>query len=962
LPTSIIDRGRVIDKISDIDIEGSSIVTLKLKTVKINEVFKSNVPCSVICSDSEGNTIKIIIFFKSSWLWQSIKANFLEGDVIVSGKVTADSFSKVTVDGRNKKYQIVNPDIVKPLSKFSQQTSSLAVEPVYPLTAGLSNTKLKKMIDEALKIAETELMTDWMNSTLLTANRWPTFLDSLKSLHAPKSLDCLKTSSKAYQRLAFDEILSLYLTQLSSKNESDGSVAERYRLAGERIITKELERVLPFSLTKSQRSAIDDIFEDVKSDKRMMRLVQGDVGSGKTVVAIMAMLRAVESGKQACLLAPTEILANQHYSTINSFLSLIKDVTTDFNSKSKGVARPCIARLITGSIKQKERDEILKSLKEGSVDIVVGTHSLLGEEVVDSLQNLGLAVIDEEQRFGVNQRDVLAKRCNVILTSATPIPRSLMLLLQDDYSISTLLEKPPAKRPIQTVLLGVSLSEKVIDRVRANLPYGSKIFWITPCLHPSTSMPGSSAFERVEQLSKLFPGKVALLHGKMSSEEKKTVMANFSATDTPIQILVATSVVEVGIDVPDASICVIDHAENFGLSQLHQIRGRVGRGAAPPQERLKECYCVLLFNDHKLSTEEKGNTDIEMYKAKAAEAQSKLQILVDSNDGFEIAEADFRNRGPGDIFGVRQHGFDVYKFAQINEHTQLFAEARIIANKMIKTGSLVLDEKQRKSLVLQQSMFTNSKTGLEVKSSSTIEPVLEKVKPTSSEPKPKRPDLRVENCTFVLFDLETTGFNKTYNRIIQIAAKTFGKDDVYNAYVLPVDSYVSEEIENLTGISQEFLNDNGMPIDRALVKFSQWLSELKDRDPDKEIVLVAHNALKFDIPFLRYASSLSLSSLSSSSSSSTIRTEIKRSSKAGDFLKGHYVLDSLQVLKDGRLWTGGKPASFSLPTIHKFLIKEEFAAHNALEDVFALENVLTRVAIQEIVHEYIKPLPLHTVT
>lgn len=692
LPTNIIDRGKVIDKISDINIEENSIVTLKLKTEKINEVLKGNIPCSVLCSDSVGDSIKIVFFIKGNyWLWQSIKNNFMEGEVVVSGKIIVDSYSK--------KYQIINPDIVKPLSKVDKNDNRLSVEAVYPLTNGLSNSKLKKMIEEALKIAEEELNNDWMDLSLLEKNKWPSLLNALKLLHSPKTLDCLKVTNKAYERLAFDEILCLHLNQLRNNKYQEGKEGQdnKYIISGEKVLTVELEKQLPFTLTKSQRTAINDIFEDIADDRRMMRLVQGDVGSGKTIVAIMAMLRSIESGKQACLLAPTEILANQHYSTITSFLSLIKEVANIFNAKSKGVKRPCVARIITGATKPKERDEILNSIKEGSIDILVGTHSLLGEKVIDSLQNLGLAVIDEEQRFGVNQRDILAKKTNIIFTSATPIPRSLMLLLQEDYSISTLLEKPPAKRPTQTVLIGVSLTEKIIERIRANLPYGSKIFWITASLNPSPTMPGSSAMERVSQLTGMFPGKVALLHGKMSSEEKKSIMADFSAPDTSIQILVATSVVEVGIDVPDASICVIDHAENFGLSQLHQIRGRVGRGAAPPNERLKECYCVLLFNDHKLSLEEKSITDIDIYKAKAAEAQSKLQILVDSNDGFEIAEADFRIRGPGDVFGVRQHGFDMYKFAQVNEHTQLFADARLVA-KNLDSGLLNVNGQQRGTL------------------------------------------------------------------------------------------------------------------------------------------------------------------------------------------------------------------------------------------------------------------------
>jgi DNA polymerase III epsilon subunit-like protein len=339
----------------------------------------------------------------------------------------------------------------------------------------------------------------------------------------------------------------------------------------------------------------------------------------------------------------------------------------------------------------------------------------------------------------------------------------------------------------------------------------------------------------------------------------------------------------------------------------------------------KQSYFLLLFNDHKLSIEDKTNTDIESYKAKVAEAQSKLKVLVDSNDGFEIAEADFRFRGPGDVFGVRQHGFDMYKFAQINEHTDLFAEARAVANK-IKSGSLSINVNEQNALHLVKRLFT---------SNIEAELVEEKVKPVKATgtlvPVPSAN--KCSNVIFVVFDLETTGLMVKTNRIIQIAAKVVGEEesDIFNSYILPVDLKVSNNITELTGITQEFLNDNGMSIEEAIMKFQIWLTELKERD-DREIILLAHNAKTFDLPFLK---------------------EAIRKTSSSPFFDSFRCVDSLLLLRDKRLWNGKQPPSFKLSDVHKFVMDEEFPAHNAINDVIALGNVLAKVDFKSIVDDYL---------
>ena len=522
--------------------------------------------------------------------------------VVISGKLGFSTFTN--------NYEIINPDVVLDAASPSALSKALVAEPVYGLTAGLTAHKLRGMITTLLESVQSEanlFKHDWLSNEVKSKYKWPAFGAAIMAGHAPENRETFYAIVTVingpkgwhltswfvcvYYRLCVTKQRKREIAKkaLALHGGNQEALDRAYIVEGTGELTKVLEQVLPFALTSCQVKASQEISQELRESHRMARCVQGDVGSGKTLVAIMGMLHTIEAGKQCALLAPTEILANQHYEVITELFNSISERIPD----RKG---PTV-RLVTGSVKGKARDVLLEEMRTGAVDVVVGTHALITDAVADSFRDLGLVVIDEEQRFGVNQRDALADRTNVLYTTATPIPRSLMLLVKDGYSVSTLDEKPPAKRPVKTVLVGVSLTDKVISRIQANIDYGSKIFWVTPCLSPSANMPGSSVQERYDQLNNLFPGRVAILHGQMSAAEKAEVMETFSQAESPISVLVSTTVVEVGVDVPDASICVIDRADQFGLSQMHQIRGRVGRGDKPAREILEECYCVLLYDD-----------------------------------------------------------------------------------------------------------------------------------------------------------------------------------------------------------------------------------------------------------------------------------------------------------------------------------------------------------------------------
>merc|ERR1711991_25323 len=441
-------------------------------------------------------------------------------------------------------------------------------------------------------------------------------------------------------------------------------------------------------LTVSQQTSIREITSDLQEDRQMVRLLQGDVGSGKTVVSLSAILSVLDAGKIAIVMAPTLILAQQHYDIITNCVSSVHILDERHEAR-----RPKIG-MITGSTAKEERMKIKEGLYNGEYGVLVGTHTLFQNEFyqfLESLDTIGLVVIDEEQRFGVTHRNKIASLSNVLFTTATPIPRSLSLMLQDCIKISTIDDKPAIKRSVKTVVMEQHLSDALIKRIIANIPFGTKAIWVTPLISRSTqesiqsssllSSPldsggnvvnspssGASATERYEEISKLCPGKVGLLHGRLDPKAKEEVVKRFRSGE--INILVSTSIIEVGIDIPDVSICVIDQADRFGLSQLHQIRGRVGRGAAPVKERLKNPFCVLLYGKSK----DKPHNECDTLE--------KLKILEDSDDGFHISAADLEMRGPGDLFGSRQHGVSGWKFVSLLHHKDLIEWSKTVATEI----------------------------------------------------------------------------------------------------------------------------------------------------------------------------------------------------------------------------------------------------------------------------------------
>ncbi len=511
-------------------------------------------------------------------------------------------------------------------------------EPTYPLTAGLQARVMAKAVRAAL--AEAPDLPEWLRPDLLERFQWPAWRAALEAAHTPDDEDSLAPNAPARARLAFDELLANQLALMLVR-------ARLTRRAGRAIegtgaLSQAIISALPFTPTGAQQRAISEIREDMASPHRMMRLLQGDVGSGKTLVACLAMATAVEAGHQAALMAPTEILARQHFAGIDPLL-LPAGVT---------------AALLTGREKASDRARVLEGLASGDVRVVIGTHALFQDEV--AFHDLGLAVVDEQHRFGVHQRLALSEKggagpADVLVMSATPIPRTLTMTAYGDMAVSRLDEKPPGRKPITTRAVPLSRLGDVIDGLRRPLSTGAQAYWVCPLVEDSDVLDVTAAEERHRTLHDIFGEgpdgpKVGLVHGRMKGPEKDAVMAGFKAGR--IQILVATTVIEVGVDVPNASIIVIEHAERFGLAQLHQLRGRVGRGT-------QAASCLLLYGDGI------GKTGKE-----------RLKVMRETEDGFRIAEEDLRLRGAGDLLGTRQSGLPRFRVADLESHADLLQAAR----------------------------------------------------------------------------------------------------------------------------------------------------------------------------------------------------------------------------------------------------------------------------------------------
>ncbi len=616
LPVDIIDRSACPDLA---DIKYDQVITVKV-TIGKHDVPPRNVkrPYRVWCHDATGRLQLIFFHVKGDYIQRQLP----EGEErLISGKVEI----------YNNQLQMTHPDY---MLNPDQKAEIPGVEPVYPLTAGISTKVMAKIVRGALeRLVE---LPEWQDKSLLKREDWPTWFDAMNMAHQPKNHIDLQVDSPARQRLAYDEFLANQLA-LEIMRQQNSRKKGRSLTAKGHLIQKLLDN-LPYALTGAQVQSGAEIEQDLARPYAMMRLLQGDVGSGKTVVALLAMLVAVENGAQAAMIAPTEILSRQHYASLS-------EMTAGMDVK---------VAILTGRDKGKARAKLIDDLQSGNIDILVGTHALFQKDVI--YHDLAFAVIDEQHRFGVEQRMALSSKSregatmDVLAMTATPIPRTLTLTFYGDMDVSALHEKPPGRKSVDTRTIPLGRLDEVVQGLVRAIAGGTRAFWICPLVEESEVLDLAAAEERFRHLEQIFGPRVGLVHGRMKTKEKDAAMDRFVTGD--IDILVATTVVEVGVDVPEATIMVIEHAERFGLSGLHQLRGRVGRGA-------EQSTCLLLY----------GNLRGEA-------AKSRLRIMRESDDGFVIAEEDLRLRGAGELLGTRQSGMPDFKVASLEEHGKLIAMAR----------------------------------------------------------------------------------------------------------------------------------------------------------------------------------------------------------------------------------------------------------------------------------------------
>lgn len=615
--------------------------TMKLQIGKhfVPPRHNNRIPYRINCYDDTGEITLSYFRARGDYL----KSTLPEGEMrYVGGKV----------EEYNGKLQISHPDFT---ATEEEMLSLPLFEPVYPMTAGLAAKTLRKSI--AQLIEELPTLPEWLDKPLIDREKWPSFNESIIGLHLADEPEMIVSDSPHRQRIAFDEIfanqLALALTRKHVVAVNGNVVKSQDKLVAQ------LKKLLPFELTGSQVTSYDEIKADMEGELRMVRLLQGDVGSGKTVVALMAMLNAVEAGYQAAIMAPTGILAQQH-------LEFMTPLCHELGLK---------VELLTGRNKGKSRAEILQRLEQGEIDILIGTHALFQADV--DFSNLGLAIIDEQHRFGVHQRLALQNKglkTDLLVMTATPIPRTLVLTNYGDMSVSKLTEKPAGRLPIKTVAMPLEKLGDIMQAAARALQDNQRIYWICPLVEESELMPLSNVEDRFAMLNSAYPNQVGLVHGRMKAEEKDAVMQRFQTGE--IKILVATTVVEVGVNVPEATIMIIEHAERFGLSQLHQLRGRVGRGSA-------QSNCILLYGTPL------GNT-----------AQERLKIMRQTEDGFLISEKDLELRGGGDLLGAQQSGEIRMRLADVENQADLIEIAHKQARLIIETDPHLLKDKNKNLRVL----------------------------------------------------------------------------------------------------------------------------------------------------------------------------------------------------------------------------------------------------------------------
>jgi ATP-dependent DNA helicase RecG len=611
LPANLIDRQY---RPSLAEVEDGRIATFDVEVMKHdappNMGKRRNLPYRILCGNETGYVSLVFFRARGDWLTKAMPVGARR---MVSGRV----------ERFREQLQIVHPDHMLPQAEFEKLP---IVEPVYPLTAGLSAKVLMKAIQAALP--QLPALPEWQEAEWLKQQGWDDWHSAVQTVHRPENMAALEPQNPARVRLAYDELLAHQLVLALVRRDRKKQQGRAYPAADE--MQARLLALLPFPLTGSQEAAIADIRADMAAPMRMLRLLQGDVGSGKTVVAMMGMLQAVVNGAQAALMAPTEILARQHADTLGPWLDEL------------GIKW----QLMTARNKGKLRAENLEALSAGDVQIAIGTHALFQDDV--AFQNLGLAVVDEQHRFGVQQRMALSTKghgVDVLVMTATPIPRTLTLTAYGDMDVSRMPDKPPGRQPVDTRVISMDRYAEVTQSLGNAIKDGARVYWVCPLVSESELIDLAAAEDRAKALRAIYGDTVGIVHGQMKAAEKDAVMARFAAGE--ISILVATTVIEVGVNVPEATVMVIEHAERFGLAQLHQLRGRVGRGR-------DKSSCVLLYRGPL------GET-----------SKARLTIMRETEDGFKIAEEDLRLRGAGEVLGTRQSGLPAFRLADLEAHADL---------------------------------------------------------------------------------------------------------------------------------------------------------------------------------------------------------------------------------------------------------------------------------------------------
>jgi ATP-dependent DNA helicase RecG len=604
LPKSATDRS-LSAKIKDLRIGETQTIIITAQKYSFPRV--RNLPNKVICTDETG---EIDCIFFNSYEGYVRKILPLGKEITISGKIGYF----------RKRYQLTNPKYISEDSSLIKQKHN-----TYSLTEGISEKIYNKIINQI--IAKLPILDEWHSENILKKFDSISWNEAIKDLHNPENIDGYKKNF--YQRLAFDEIFSTFLvnSEIRKKIKKIKKINKKFDIKKQNNIINKLE----YTLTNDQIKTLSEINNDLCSSTKMFRLLQGDVGSGKTIVSLLSAYNTVNSGFQAAVMAPTEILARQHYVLAKKLFPEKLNI-----------------KLISGKSDYKTKKDILSKLANHKIDIIFGTHAIFQKKVI--FNKLGLIIIDEQHKFGVNQRKRLSDKggdnCDVLLMTATPIPRTLTMTMYGDMDLSIIKEKPKSRKPIKTYSKLESKIDDILNFIKKEIKLGNQIFWVCPLIEESKKIDHSSAVKKFEYLKKLFPNNVSLLHGKTDKDEKELILKKFLKNE--FKILVSTTIIEVGIDFPNATAIIIENANKFGLSQLHQLRGRVGRGN-------KDSSCILMFKSNLTEN-----------------AKKRINILKDTNDGFVISEEDMKIRGFGDILGFKQSGIKNFKLADPIHNKDLF--------------------------------------------------------------------------------------------------------------------------------------------------------------------------------------------------------------------------------------------------------------------------------------------------